>query len=175
MATFQVNGIEDLGPEIARLLNRAVPALAVALRHEITEALLFEVQDRSPVDTGRYRAAHTPSAGEIKTTRAANLPSYPTPGSPEVEAALQGSPAGESAFVANAAADERYPDSGYAGLLEGGRRQYSRRSTGKTQWIGSNQAPEGIYGPSVQALKGKSATIEEAAVARARESIRGGR
>lgn len=177
MSTYTVNSIEDLGPEIARLLNKAVPALAVALRHEITESLMIEVQDRSPVDTGKYRASHTPSAGQIKTKVLTNLPGggYPIPGAPEVEAALQGSPPGESAFVANAAADERYPDSGYAGLLEGGRRQYSRRSTGKTMWVGSEQATEGIYGPGVEALKGRRATIEEAAVERAKDAIRGGR
>lgn len=139
---------------------------------------MVELVDRSPVGNpavdphpGKYRASHVPNAGVIRTVVLPNMPSYPIPGIPEVEAATRGAGPEVSVFIANAAADERRPDESYAGLLEGGRRQYSRVNSRATVWIGSEQAPEGIYGPSVRALLGMRATLEAMAVERAKRRL----
>lgn len=178
MATYQLDSLEALGPALEAFLARAVPVLTTALRDSVAEHAIVELVDRSPVGNpavdphpGKYRASHIPSAGQMVTRVLPNLPAYPIPGIPEVAAALSGADADTSAFIANAAADDRRPDQSYAGILEGGRRQYSRVSSKTTMWIGSEQAPEGIYGPAVQALRAMRATIEAQAVARAERRL----
>jgi hypothetical protein len=148
-----------------------VPQLARGLRDGIAIAMFLKLPELSPVATGKYRASHIPSAGSPRYVVLPDMPSYPIPGQPEIEAVLRGTPPETSVFIANAAAPEAYPDSSYAGLLEGGRRMYSRRSTGKAQWIGSTQAPDGIYGPAVRSLEARRATIVEAAIRRAEALI----
>jgi hypothetical protein len=78
-------------------------------------------------------------------------------------------------FIANAAADPKYasrPGGGsYARLLEDGRRQYTRLRTGTTMWVGSPQAPRGIYGPAREALLGERVTIVSNAIARVKERL----
>jgi len=178
VATHHLKNLGELGPALEEFLPRAVAALQVSLRDTIAEHAMVELVDRSPVGNpavdphpGKYRASHVPSAGQMVTRVLPNMPAYPIPGIPEVEAALAGAGPEVSAFIANAAADERRPDSSYAGLLEGGRRQYSRTATRTTMWIGSEQAPEGIYGPAILALKGMRATIEAQAVERAKRRL----
>ena len=178
MATYRFDSLEEMGPAVAQYLNRAVPALYVALRDEIAEQAMVKLVDFSPVGDpavdphpGKYRASHIPNAGSILTRVLPNMPAYPIPGIPEVEAATRGAGPAVSVFIANAAADERRPDSSYAGLLEGGRRQYSSVRSRKTIWIGSDQAPDGIYGPALRALQGMRGTIVASAIERARKGI----
>lgn len=176
--TYRLDSIEQLGPALQGFLGRLVPELQVALRGVIAEHAIVELVDRSPVGNpavdphpGKYRASHVPSAGNMVTKVLPNLPAYPIPGIPEVEAALSGAGPDVSAWIANAAADERRPEESYAGILEGGRRQYSRTATRATMWIGSEQAPDGIYGPAILALRGMRATIEAKAVERVKRSM----
>lgn len=174
MATYKLDSLEALGPALADYLERAVTALYVSLREVVAENAMVKLVDFSPVGNaavdphpGKYRASHVPNAGEILTRVLPNMPAYPIPGIPEVEAALRGASPGVSVFIANAAADDRRPNESYAALLEGGRRQYSRVASRTTLWIGSEQAPDGIYGPAVRALLGMRATIEASAIKRA--------
>lgn len=178
MSTYRLSSLEALGPALEAFLPRAVRELQASLRGVIMEHAIVELGDRSPVGNpavdphpGKYRASHVPSAGNMQTRVLPNMPAYPIPGIPEVEAALAGAGPDVSGFIANAAADDRRPDSSYAGILEGGRRQASRIATRTTMWIGSEQAPEGIYGPAVLALRGMRATIEAQAVARAQRRL----
>jgi hypothetical protein len=175
MATYRLEGLDALGPALEAYLRRAYKALYACLREVIAESAMVKLVDLSPVGNaavdptaGKYRASHIPSVGEIQTKVLPNMPAYPIPGIPEVEAVLRGADANSSVFIANAAADERRPDSSYAGLLEGGRRQYSRVSSRRTVWVGSEQAPDGIYGPAVRALLGMRATIVASAIKRAK-------
>lgn len=178
MPVYRLNSLEELGPALQAFLPRAVGVLQMSLRDVIAEHAMVELVDRSPVGNpvvdphpGKYRASHVPSAGNMVTRVLPNQPAYPIPGIPEVEAALSGAGPEISAFIANAASDDRRPDSSYAGILEGGRRQYSRTATRTTMWIGSLQAPEGIYGPAILALRGMRATIEAQALERAKRRI----
>lgn len=178
MATYRLNSLGELGPALEAYLPRAAAALQVSLRGVIMEHGIVELVDRSPVGNpvvdphpGKYRASHVPSAGNMETRVLPNMPAYPIPGIPEVEAALSGAGPDVSGFLANAAADDRRPDSSYAGILEGGRRQASRIATRTTMWVGSEQAPEGIYGPAVLALRGMRATIEAEALTRAQRRL----
>lgn len=177
-STYHLDSLEALGPALEAYIPRAAAALTVALRDTIAEHAIVELVDRSPVGNpavdphpGKYRASHVPSAGQMQTRVLPNMPAYPIPGIPEVAAALSGAGPDDSAFIANAAADDRRPEDGYAGILEGGRRQYSRVASKTTMWIGSEQAPEGIYGPAIQALRGMRATIEAQAVKRAERKL----
>ncbi len=176
--TYRLDSLEGLGPALEAYIPRAAAALTVSLRGVIAEHAIVELVDRSPVGDpvvdphpGKYRASHIPSAGQMVTRVLPNMPTYPIPGIPEVEAALSGAGPDVSGFIANAAADDRRPDSSYAGILEGGRRQASRISSRTTMWVGSPQAPDGIYGPAVQALLGMRATIEAKALERAKRRL----
>lgn len=178
MAIYQLDSIEALGPALQGYLDRLLPVLLTSLRDVIAEHAIVELVDRSPVGDpvvdphpGKYRASHVPAAGSMQTQVLPNVPAYPIPGIPEIEAATQGAGPEVSIFIANAAADDRRPDSSYARLLEDGRRQYSRTASQTTMWIGSLQAPDGIYGPSIQALLGMRATIEAQAVQRAQRRM----
>lgn len=178
MATYRLDGLDALGPALEELLTRAVPVLYSSLRDVIAEHAMVKLVDLSPVGNaavdphpGKYRASHVPAAGQIVAKVLPNMPAYPIPGIPEVDAVTRGADPAVSVFIANAAADDRRPESSYSRLLEGGRRQYSRTGTRTTMWIGSTQAPEGIYGPAVQALLGMRATIEAEAVTRAKRRL----
>lgn len=178
MATYRLDSLEELGPALEAFLPRAVAELTASLRDVIAEHAIVELVDRSPVGDpavdphpGKYRASHVAAAGQMVTRVLPNMPSYPIPGIPEVEAATAGAGPEVSVFIANAAADDRRPDQSYAGILEGGRRQYSRVSSRSTVWAGSEQAPEGIYGPAIRALQGMRATIEAKAVERAKRRL----
>lgn len=178
MATYHLDSLEALGPALAAYLPRALSVLTVSLRDIIAEHAIVELVDRSPVGDaavdphpGKYRASHIPSAGQMQTRVLPNLPAYPIPGIPEVAAALSGAGPNVSAFIANAAADDRRSDESYAGILEGGRRQASRVSSKTTMWIGSHQAPDGIYGPAILALRAMRATIEAQALERAKRRL----
>lgn len=183
METYRLDSLEALGPALAKLLDRAVPILYASLRDVIAEEAMVKLVDLSPVGNaavdshpGKYRASHVVGVDQIVTRVLPNMPAYPIPGIPEVEAVLRNAPPTSTVFIANAAADERRPDESYAALLEGGRRQYSRTGTGKSAratpiWIGSEQAPEGIYGPAVQALLGMRANIEASAIRRAQRRL----
>lgn len=174
MAVYQVT-LEQLGPALEAFLARVVPLLYVELRNEIVENFYYKVQELSPVKTGRYRASHTISADVLRTVALGTLPSYPIGGAPEIEAALAGAGPGSSIFIANAAADPKNasgPGGGsYAGILEGGRRQYSLIEGRRVRWAGSTQAPNGIYGPSVDALIAQRVTIVGNAVSRVKEGL----
>lgn len=170
MATRRIS-LARLEGAVRDLRVRVAPQLTRFLRDGIATAMFLKLPELSPVDTGKYRASHIPSVGSPRYVVLPDMPSYPIPGQPEIEAVLRGSPPEASVFIANAAAPESRPDSSYAGLLEGGRRMYSRRSTGKAQWIGSTQAPQGIYGPAVRAIQARRATIIEAAIRRAEALI----
>lgn len=166
MPTYRLRSLEELGPALQAYLDRAVPALVTALRDVIAEHAMVELVDRSPVGNpavdphpGKYRASHVPNAGAIRTVVLPNMPSYPLPGIPEVEAATRGAGPEVSVFIANAAADDRRPDSSYAGLLE------PPKAHSKTQ------APLGIYEPTIPALLGMRATLEGMAVERAKRRL----
>jgi hypothetical protein len=170
--------LEQLGPVLGAFLDRAVPVLQEELRAEIVEQALVKVVDLSPVGDpstdphpGKYRASHTVSVGSIQTQALADLPNYPIPGIEMVASALAGADPAASVFIANGAVSgkKEYPYGKAA--LEPGRRQYTRVGSRTTMWIGSEQAPEGIYGPTVQALQGLRGTIEASAVRRAKERL----
>lgn len=178
VSIYRVTTWEEFGPAVEGLLNRAVRVLQEELRAEIAERALVKLVDLSPVGdpavdehAGKYRASHIPSVGEIAVKFLPNMPSYPVPGVEAVSAVLRGSDPAESVFIANSARNE---ESGYPygkDALEPGRRQYTRLGSGTTMWIGSVQAPEGIYGPAVRALLGMRGTIEATAVRRAKERL----
>lgn len=166
MATYRLNSLEELGPALEAYLPRAAAALQASLRDVIAEHAIVELVDRSPVGDpavdphpGKYRASHVPAAGNMVTRVLPNMPAYPIPGIPEVEAALSGAGPDVSAFIANAAADDRRPDESYAGFLEPPK-AHSKR-----------QAPDGIYAPAVLALRAMRATIEAQAIERAQRRL----
>ena len=171
--------LEQLGPALQRLADRAVPLLYTELRNEVARRVFVKLVDLSPVGNaaqdrhpGKYRASHVPNVGEIKTKVLPDMPSYPVPGDEAVDAVVGSAEPGKSIFIANGAATERYASKGsYAGLLEGGRRQYSRTKTRTTLWIGSTQAPHGIYGPAVRVILALRATIEASAIRRVKERL----
>jgi hypothetical protein len=171
--------LEQLGPAMQRLVDRALPMLYTELRNEVARRVFVKLVDLSPVGNaavdrhpGKYRASHVPNAGSIKTKVLPDMPSYAVPGEEVVDAAVAPAPAASSVFIANAAASERYAAKGsYAGLLEPGRRQYSRTSSKRTIWIGSEQAPDGIYGPAVRAILAMRATIEASAIRSVKERL----
>lgn len=167
LTIYRVSSLEALGPELLAFLVRAMPILYRSLRAEIAEEAMIKLVDFSPVRTGKYRASHTPAAGAIQARVLPNMPAYHVPGIPDVDAALQSAGDDQPVFIANAAADARRPNSSYAGLLEDGRRQYSRRRNRTTMWVGSTAAEGGIYRPTVQALLAMRATIEANAIRRA--------
>lgn len=179
VATYRVKSLEELGPAVGEYLNRAFRVLQEELRAEVAERAIVELVDRSPVGNpatdphpGKYRASHTVSVGSIQAQALPDQPAYPIPGVEAVSAALSGATdPGESVFLANAAVSgkKEYPYGKAA--LEPGRRQYSRVGSRTTMWIGSEQAPEGIYGPTVEALKGLRGTIEANAVRRAQRRL----
>lgn len=167
--------LEQLGPALESYLGRIIPAVYTSLRYEIVTEFLFKVQALSPVASGRYRGSHVVAAGVLRTVALATLPAYPILGEPEVAAILAAAPASVPIYIANAARDPKYadrPGSGsYARLLEDGRREYTRLRTGTTMWVGSTQAPHGIYGPAREALLGERVTIVSNAIARVREAL----
>lgn len=178
MATYRIDSLEKLGPALERFLNRAILVVQEELRAEIAEQAIVKLVDISPVGNfatdphpGKYRASHTVSVGSIQAQALPDQPAYPIPGIEAVSAALSGSDPGESVFLANGAVsgEKEYPYGKAA--LEPGRRQYSRVSSRTTMWIGSEQAPEGIYGPTVEALLGLRGTIEANAVKRAQRRM----
>lgn len=178
MATYEVT-LEQFGPALARVLGSAYRALAVALRAQVAVELYLELEVLSPVGDpakdkhpGKYRASHIASIGSPQPEVLPDLPTYPLRGAPYIETVLAEAPPGASVWIANAAATAKYAEKGvYGGLLEGGRRQYSRRASQKTQWIGSTQASDGIYGPAVRNIRARAPEIEAAAVAQVRESM----
>ena len=177
MPAGHVIPIEQLGPAMQALLNRVLPMLYAELRNEVARSVFVQLVDLSPVGDpsqdlhpGKYRASHVPSAGAIKTRVLPDMPAYPIPGDEAIDAVTRSAPPNVAIYVANAAASEGQPGS-YAGLLEGGRRMYSRVGSRKAQWVGSTQAPEGIYGPAVRAILALRATIESRAVAKVKERI----
>jgi len=171
--------MEEFGPALSTYLGHAYLALYVALRTQVAVQLFLELEVLSPVGdpakdrhTGKYRASHIASISAPKAVILPDLPSYPLGGAPAIEAVLAEAAPEDALFIANAAASERYAaKGGYAKLLEGGRRQYSRMSSRKAQWIGSVQAPGGIYGPAVENVKGRAPEIEAAAVAMVQENM----
>jgi hypothetical protein len=177
VATHRIS-LEKLGPVLGAYLDRAVVVLQEELREAVVETAFTEVVDRSPVGnpstdphSGKYRASHSVSVGSIQTRDVGNMPSYPIPGAEMVSAALNGSDPAASVFIANGAVSGKaeYPYGKAA--LEPGRRQYTRTGSRTTMWIGSEQAPDGIYGPAVRALLGMRGTIQDKAVRRARERL----
>lgn len=165
----------QLGPALETYLGRVIPAVYVAVRDGIVTEFVFKVQELSPVASGRYRGSHVVSAGVLRTVALATLPAYPILGEPEIEAILTSAAPSQPIFVANAARDPKYadrPGSGsYARLLEDGRRQYTSLRSGTTMWVGSTQAPNGIYGPAREALLGERVTIVSNAIARVKETL----
>lgn len=170
MAVYEVS-LEELGPRLALYLERLIPAAYAALRDEVTTRAFLTVEEISPVASGKYRASHVANVGGPRTAVLPNLPAFPIGGAPVIEMVLAEAGPADSVWIANAAADEKRPDSSYAGLLEGGRRQYTRMKTGTTMWIGSTQAPRGIYGPAVEILLQRRPEIEAAAVERLRLQV----
>lgn len=171
--------LQQLGPALQRLAERAVPMLYKELRNEVTRRVFVKLVDLSPVGDpakdrhpGKYRASHIPSAGEIKAVVLPDMPSYPIPGDEAIDAVADQAGPSTSIFIANAAATERYAHKGsYARLLEDGRRQYSRVSTHTTLYVGSTQAPHGIYGPAVQAILALKSTIIASALSNVKERL----
>lgn len=177
MATHRIR-IEALPGAMRHFRDVVVPGLSRALRDGVATAVFLKLPQLSPVGSpttdphpGKYRASHIASVGQPRYVVLPDLPAYPIPGAPEIEAVLRQAALDATIFIANAAAPARSPDDSYAGLLEGGRRQYSRVATGKTQWIGSTQAPSGIYGPALEAVAARRATIEAAAIREAERLI----
>jgi hypothetical protein len=169
--------LEQLGPALEALVGRSLPLLYHELRAEVSRRVFAELVTISPVGnpsvdkhSGKYRASHVPSAGQIKIRVLPDMPSYPIPGDEVVDAVTSSATPGTSVFIANAARSDG-AKSGYAGILEGGRRMYSRVATRRAQWVGSEQAPEGVYGPAVRAIKALRATIEASAIRRVKERL----
>lgn len=169
--------LDQLGPALEQFMGRALPLLYVELRKEVSRRAFTELVTISPVGnpsvdrhSGKYRASHIPSAGSIKIRVLPDMPSYPVPGDETIDAVTDSAPPAQSVFIANAAKSDG-AKSGYAGILEGGRRMYSRVGTRKAQWVGSEQAPEGVYGPAVRAIKALRATIEASAIRRVKERL----
>ncbi len=158
MAAPHVLTMDQIGPAVERFAEVAIPMLYRELRRQIAVSLFVKLQDLSPVKTGKYKASHIPSAGSIQTRVLPDLPSFPIPGEHVVDSVLANAAPEVSIFIANAAAPERSPSKSYAALLET-RRQYSRRRTQRAQFVGSAQAPDGIYGPAVRAIQALRATI----------------
>ena len=161
--------LRHLGRAVEVLLRDLVPRVTAAVRDEVIEEGLRELVERSPVASGKYRASHVVGTGSPRGVVLPDLPSYPIPGDSEARAGVRGASPSAVAFIANRAAAEKRPDYSYARhAIEPGRRQYSRRSTRKAQWIGSEQAPAGVYGPTVRVLFARRATIVRNALARIR-------
>ena len=184
--------IEELGDALGVLVKRVHPMLVREVRDEIGREAFLEVVQRSPVGglglsvpsgkprrdphPGRYRAGHVASAGSPEPIDLPFLPSYPTPGEEAFDAGVAGSSEAESVFVSNATqgkpsgkTGQRYAYGKWA--LEDGRRQYSRVSTRVTLWIGSEWAPDGVYGPTVVAVKARRATIKRRALRKVKAKI----
>lgn len=185
MAIYRVE-LSKLAAALDQLVARVYPMLYTELRNEIDERAMLHLVEISPVATGKYRASHIPNARVPRSVVLPNAPAYAIPGIPEIEAVNADAAPGDPVFFANAAADSRYAGKGgYAALLEPGRREYSRRrrtgssdprkafhpGVGTTMWIGSVDAPLGIYGPTRDFLLEQRATIEASAIQRVRERL----
>lgn len=157
MSVYHLRGLDALGPALAAWLPRAVDALYDSVRLEIAEEAMAELETLSPVKTGRYRASHTPAVGEVVTRHLPIMTAYPVDGVARVHEAVAGSPADSVVYIANAVEGKEGSGS-YAGILEAGR---------------SKQAPEGVYGPTVQALLDRRATIVANGIERARARLGG--
>lgn len=162
--------IDQFPAELQRLIAVLIPTLGHELAMAVMLYLHRNIVKASPVGDprvdqhpGKYRASHTVSAGRPVFRDLPDQPSYPIPGDPEAIAGMRQSKPGQDLFVATDARSDG-AERGYSGFLEGGRRQYSRVSTQMAMWIGSEQASEGVYEPSVATTAGQRDTIASAAI-----------
>jgi hypothetical protein len=168
-APFRVK-LADLGAVFARRNRRLHDELVSEVRNDIAREFFLDVVEHTPVDTGKARASNTASAGAKKLLVLGDLPSHPIPGREVVDGAAATASPQDTLWISNAA--QRKGRSGiyayFAWALEPGRRMYSRLATGKSQYIGSDQAPMGIYGPAYNRLRARLPKIAKAAAARVR-------
>lgn len=164
------------------LLERAVTVLgdklSVVLRNLVAKRLTLIIIRRSPVGypsvnretgyrkkgtrhPGQFRAGHLLSEGAPLFQDLPDQPSYPIPGAAEIDADLSTMQTPNAPlFISNAVADDGR-DSSYAASLEAGRRY--NEALGRM--LGSEAAPEGIYGPAIEELADHAGQIEAQAVA----------
>lgn len=180
MSTVEIP-LEQLPQALQDMIELLVPTLGLELAKAAMLHLHRNIVRASPVGDpredkhpGLYRDSHTVSKGAPVFKEMPILPSYPIPGDDDAEAGMAGAEPGETLFVATEAKPEG-AKRGYSDILEAGRRQYSRRevyfkngkqlSRGRsTMWIGSEQAEDGVYEPSVAVTLEEHATIEAEAI-----------
>lgn len=168
-----VRSPEALAAELRALNARVIPAIGLAVLREATTVLWLDVTRNSPVGSapslhrrgtsvhpGKYAASHRASIGAPQFIRLPDQPAYPRLGLGEISGLLPRVSLSEPVTIGNAATTDGARES-YAAVLEGGRRM------GPRGMLGSEQAPEGIYGPAVERLEAQAPRIIERAVDRA--------
>lgn len=172
MATVRID-LDQAAAVLGRVTTLITDKLSVTLRNLVAKRLKVIAIRRSPVGfpsvatgkkgtkhPGQFRAGHILSEGEPVYEDLPDLPSYPVQGPVDVEAEVSRFQTPQlPIFMANAVADDDR-DSGYSASLEAGRRY--NEALGRM--LGSEAAPEGIYGPSIEELQGDRATIERQAI-----------
>lgn len=164
--------LEDFPPEFEVALIKAVTTLGATLGLEVLRVLHREIVTRSPVGhpavdlhPGKFRASNTPSVGAPVFAQLPDLPSYFIPGAEAIDALFGRIEPDMPLYEANAAASDGRNTS-YASILEGG-----RRPDKNGRMIGSLQAEDGVYEPSVEATAAQSAIIAAAAIRRTEQLI----
>lgn len=172
MSTARIYTMASFPEAFRAYIAQLIPTLGEELTKAIARHLWLELGITSPIGhplrdphPGKYQASHTISLGGPAYKKLRDLPSYPRLSGPEADSVLTAAQPGQAIYISNAAANDRKPDQSYAGLLEGGRRQYSRLKSRKTMWIGSTQAPEGVYYPALKAISTQRDTIAAEAIA----------
>lgn len=118
---------------MSRLLDRLVAEAEKA----VVRRLVRTATRRIPVDTGQARGNVVVTVGVPTIREPVELPFYPVPGDPMVDAALAGLDPGKPVFVTWTAR--------HAAILEGGRRV---GPSGRI--LGSLQAPDGFLRLSLE-------------------------
>lgn len=179
MGRGEIIEIAELPEALQKVVGELIPELGLQLSKATMRALQRTIVETSPVEhpgtgrhPGKYRASHVISPRQPAFVDLPDAPSYPIPGELEADAQMAGALPGDDLYIAtHAVSDGDLHDRGYSDILEGGRVQYSRVRTHTTMWMGSEQAPEGVYYPAVKVVAELHATIEAEAIKATEEAL----
>lgn len=156
--------MRELGPQLERIRRGPLMAFGLDLKRRVARNLYLEVERRSPVGSnktsrhpGKYRSSHTLANGAPLFRQIPDAPGYGIPGLSSIAGVLAAMTLASDSYLGNAVRSDGARSS-YAPILENpGVDKRGRR-------IGSPQAPRGVYGPAVDAVLARAATLVEQSV-----------
>lgn len=157
--------LSALGQQLIGMHQELIPALGVSILRVAAEELFMDASRRSPVGSvstsrhpGKYAASHRLSAGSPRYADLGDQTAFPRLGVTDAASALAELSLDQIVWLTNDAASDGN-DQSYAPVLEAGRHVDSLG-----RMAGSLQAPDGIYGPAIEALGSRGAQLMDRAI-----------